>query len=29
MASVERSLRAEFADLPVLTLFGRKNDPYS
>jgi haloalkane dehalogenase len=28
MASVERSLRAEFADLPVLTLFGRKNDPY-
>jgi len=28
MAQVERSLRARLADLPVLTLFGRKNDPY-
>ena len=28
MAEVERSLRAALADLPVLTLFGRKNDPY-
>jgi haloalkane dehalogenase len=25
---VERSLRTTLADLPVLTLFGRKNDPY-
>ena len=28
MAEVERSLRTTLADLPVLTLFGRKNDPY-
>ena len=28
MAEVERSLRATLADLPVLTLFGRKNDRY-
>lgn len=28
MAEVERSLRTTIADLPVLTLFGRKNDPY-
>jgi haloalkane dehalogenase len=28
MAEVERSLRTELADLPVLTLFGRKNDRY-
>ena len=28
MAEVERSLPAALADLPVLTLFGRKNDPY-
>jgi pimeloyl-ACP methyl ester carboxylesterase len=28
MADVERSLRTTLADLPVLTLFGRKNDPY-
>jgi pimeloyl-ACP methyl ester carboxylesterase len=28
MAEVERSLRATLAGLPVLTLFGRKNDPY-
>jgi pimeloyl-ACP methyl ester carboxylesterase len=28
MAEVERSLLAALADLPVLTLFGRKNDPY-
>lgn len=28
MAEVERSLRTALADLPVLTLFGRKNDPY-
>jgi pimeloyl-ACP methyl ester carboxylesterase len=28
MASVERSLATTLADLPVLTLFGRKNDPY-
>jgi haloalkane dehalogenase len=28
MAQVERSLRTALADLPVLTLFGRKNDPY-
>jgi pimeloyl-ACP methyl ester carboxylesterase len=28
MAQVERSLRTRLADLPVLTLFGRKNDPY-
>ncbi len=28
MAGVERSLAATLADLPVLTLFGRKNDPY-
>jgi pimeloyl-ACP methyl ester carboxylesterase len=28
MAEIERSLRASLADLPVLTLFGRKNDRY-
>jgi len=28
MAQVERSLQTRLADLPVLTLFGRKNDPY-
>jgi len=28
MADVERGLRTTLADLPVLTLFGRKNDPY-
>jgi haloalkane dehalogenase len=28
MAGIERSLRATLAGLPVLTLFGRKNDPY-
>jgi haloalkane dehalogenase len=28
MAGVERSLPATLADLPVLTLFGRKNDPH-
>jgi pimeloyl-ACP methyl ester carboxylesterase len=28
MAEVERSLRVALADLPVLTLFGRKNDRY-
>jgi pimeloyl-ACP methyl ester carboxylesterase len=28
MAEVERSLRIALADLPVLTLFGRKNDRY-
>jgi haloalkane dehalogenase len=28
MAGVERSLATTLADLPVLTLFGRKNDPY-
>ena len=28
MVEVERSLRTTLADLPVLTLFGRKNDPY-
>ena len=28
MVDVERSLRTTLADLPVLTLFGRKNDPY-
>jgi len=28
MATVERSLGTRLADLPVLTLFGRKNDPY-
>jgi pimeloyl-ACP methyl ester carboxylesterase len=28
MAEVERSLRASLAGLPVLTLFGRKNDRY-
>ena len=28
MAEVELSLQADLADLPVLTLFGRKNDPY-
>jgi haloalkane dehalogenase len=28
MSEVERSLRTTLADLPVLTLFGRKNDPY-
>src|SRR5438874_1182980 len=28
MATVEQSLQARLADLPVLTLFGRKNDPY-
>jgi pimeloyl-ACP methyl ester carboxylesterase len=28
MAEVERSLRVTLADLPVLTLFGRKNDRY-
>jgi pimeloyl-ACP methyl ester carboxylesterase len=28
MAEVERSLPTTLADLPVLTLFGRKNDPY-
>ena len=28
MAEVEQSLRTALADLPVLTLFGRKNDPY-
>ena len=27
MAGVERSLRTTLADLPVLTVFGRKNDP--
>ena len=28
MAQLERSLQTRLADLPVLTLFGRKNDPY-
>jgi pimeloyl-ACP methyl ester carboxylesterase len=28
MAGVERSLPTVLADLPVLTIFGRKNDPY-
>jgi pimeloyl-ACP methyl ester carboxylesterase len=28
MAEVERSLPAPLAGLPMLTLFGRKNDPY-
>jgi pimeloyl-ACP methyl ester carboxylesterase len=28
MAQVEQSLQTRLADLPVLTLFGRKNDPY-
>jgi haloalkane dehalogenase len=28
MNGLEQSLRTSFADLPVLTLFGRKNDPY-
>jgi hypothetical protein len=28
MAGVERSLATTLSDLPVLTLFGRKNDPY-
>jgi hypothetical protein len=28
MAGVERSLPATLADLPVLTLFRRKNDPH-
>jgi haloalkane dehalogenase len=28
MAEVERRLQTRLADLPVLTLFGRKNDPY-
>ena len=28
MAEVERSLRADLSGLPVLTLFGRENDPY-
>jgi pimeloyl-ACP methyl ester carboxylesterase len=28
MAEVERSLQTALADLPVLTLFGRKNDRY-
>jgi pimeloyl-ACP methyl ester carboxylesterase len=28
MAEVEQSLRASLSELPVLTLFGRKNDPY-
>ena len=28
MAGVERSLLPTLADLPVLTVFGRKNDPY-
>ena len=28
MAGIERSLKTRLADLPVLTLFGRKNDPY-
>jgi pimeloyl-ACP methyl ester carboxylesterase len=28
MADVEQSLRTTLSDLPVLTLFGRKNDPY-
>ncbi len=28
MTGVEQSLRTTLADLPVLTLFGRKNDPY-
>ncbi len=28
MADVELSLRASLVGLPVLTLFGRKNDPY-
>lgn len=28
MADIERSLRSGLGDLPVLTLFGRKNDPY-
>jgi haloalkane dehalogenase len=28
MAEVEQSLRTALGDLPVLTLFGRRNDPY-
>jgi pimeloyl-ACP methyl ester carboxylesterase len=28
MADVELSLQISLADLPVLILFGRKNDPY-
>jgi pimeloyl-ACP methyl ester carboxylesterase len=28
MAAIERSLLTTLADLPVLTIFGRKNDPY-
>ena len=28
MAEVQQSLRTALTDLPVLTLFGRKNDPY-
>jgi pimeloyl-ACP methyl ester carboxylesterase len=28
MAEVERELKAKLSSLPVLTLFGRKNDPY-
>lgn len=28
MAGVERSLPTALAELPVLTLFGRKDDPY-
>jgi short-subunit dehydrogenase/pimeloyl-ACP methyl ester carboxylesterase len=28
MAQLERALATTFVDLPVLTLFGRKNDPY-
>jgi haloalkane dehalogenase len=29
MADIEGSLRTRLAGLPVLTLFGRKNDPYN
>jgi pimeloyl-ACP methyl ester carboxylesterase len=29
MADIEASLRTRLADVPVLTLFGRKNDPYN
>ena len=28
MAGIEHSLASELGDIPVLTLFGRKNDPY-
>ena len=27
-ASVERALTVEFRDLPVLTIFGERNDPF-